>query len=84
MGERFRFDQRVAVPEVPSGKTVVKFFGLPQVVSAPLPGEKEVGNSGLFPSQVVELASKMLEVGISPLREQKRMVARGQTKGVEL
>lgn len=77
MSERFRFDQRVVVPEVPEGLEVVKCFGLPMVVCAPQDGESRFP-SGLTESQIREVAQVIVERGVNALAEQKRKVAQGR------
>jgi hypothetical protein len=79
MSERFRFDPRVDIPPVPAGKEVVKCFGLPLVVSAPLPGESVFG-SGLTESQAREVAQFIRTQGVGRLSEQKRLVAEGRLR----
>lgn len=77
MSERFRFDQRVCVPQAPEGKVVIKCFGLPLVVCAALPGEPVLG-SGLTESQAREAAEVIRSVGVGPLAEQKSRVSQGR------
>ena len=80
MSERnFNFDPRVSVPEAPEGKVVVKFYGMPAVVSAPLVGEMPLAN-GLYPSQLPELASLVQQRGVGELVQQKRLSGMGALK----
>lgn len=77
MSERFRFDQRVIIPEPPEGMVVVKFFGLPVQVSAPCNGDVLLGNSGITEKQLRELNKIIAEKGIDRLIDQKQQVANG-------
>lgn len=77
MSERFRFDQRVQVPKAIEGKAVVKFFGLPVLVSAPCAGDISIGSSGLTEKQLGELSEIVAEKGIDSLINQKQQVAKG-------
>jgi len=79
MSERFRFDPRVDVPCAPEGKEIVKCFGLPLVVNAPLPNEPVLG-SGMTESQAREVAQVIRSVGVGVLADQKRRVAQGKLR----
>ncbi len=79
MDRKFRFDQRVDIPNAPADQEVVKCFGLPLMVSAAKPDEVRL-QSGLTRTQQMEVAQFIKNVGIGSLAEQKQRVANGRLR----
>ncbi len=74
MSERFRFDHRIVMPEVPDGMALVRCFGMPFLVSEALPGEP-VLPSKLTETQQQEVINYIKKIGVDQLSDQKKGIS---------